>query len=358
MSEFKLVSKNPIVAKIVSGEANREVLDMLLSRQLPFTEEEYLESLVFAMRNDAYKNGALELLKKIPDTNKQLYVERREANHRVVFYVLLEALSWKKESIIAKVIHNQALPPDFLVKIAQKGNPAMLEMLLENQIKLIAYPEVMTAMELNPDISNFILGRIKEIRDFYFDKDNAEDIPVEDVMDDLKETLTQEQETAAQEGENEDEEDLDSLEGLEEVEEKALTLLQEINGMSISERIKLAFSGTKTHRMVLIKDSNKMVSLSVVESPKLSIDEVTQIVKNKSLPSEIIAKVSRNREWTKNYPIVLELVQNPKTPVKDALTFIKKLHFRDLRALTRNKNINPVIRNLAVNFFAQKGGNK
>ena len=358
MTQTNLVSRNPIVSKIVSGEANEEVMQMLLSRQLPFTEEEYLESLVFAMRTESWKNQALEQLKKIPESNKILYVERREANHRVVFYILLEAINWKKIAIITKIVHNQMLPSEFLVKIAEKGSDNMLELLLENQIKLIAYPEVMEAMEKNPAVSNFILGRIQEIRDFYFNKDNAEDIQAEEVLDDLKETLIQEKEAEKEESGEQEDEDLDSLEGLEGVEQKAITLLQEINGMSISERIKLAFSGSKTHRMILIKDSNKMVSLAVVESPKLSIDEVTQIVKNKSLPSEIIAKVAKNREWTKNYPIVLELVQNPKTPIKSALAFIKQLHFRDLKSLTRNKNINPVVRNLALNFFTQKGGNK
>jgi hypothetical protein len=50
------------------------------------------------------------------------------------------------------------------------------------------------------------------------------------------------------------------------------------------------------------------------------------------------------------------LVHNPKTPVKDALSFVKKLHIRDLQSVSRDKNINPVVRQLAINFYKQKTG--
>jgi hypothetical protein len=356
----QLISRNPIVIKIAEGSATDEVLEMLVHKQLPLTEEESLESLVFAMKTEGFKTQALELLKHISDSTKSSYVDKREASHRVAFYILLEALNWKKDSAIAKIIKNQIFPADFLVRIAQRGDPEMLEMLLENQIKLIAYPEIMEAMTKNPKITKFVLGRIQEIREYYLEQNIAEEIPAEEVLDEIKETLLKEQENnpdaLSQDDESDVEEDLDSLEGLEEVEQKALTTLQEINNMNIAERIKLAFNGNKTHRMILIKDTNKMVSLAVIESPKLSIDEVTQILKNKSIAGEIIGKIARNREWTKNYPVILELVQNPKTPVKDALSYIKKLHYRDLRQLTRNKNVSPVIRNLAFNYFSQKSG--
>lgn len=369
MNEIRIVSKNPIVKKIADSDAKEDILEMLVARQLPFTEEEYLESLVFAMKTEAFKSKALEHLKEIKDGTKTSYVEKSGANHRVAFYVLLESLNWNKPAVVAKIIHNQAFPVEFLLKIAEKGSEAMLEMLLDNQIKMIAYPEIMDDIEKNPHCTNFIKGRIKELREYYLIGAKAEEIPAEEVMEDIKEVLTMEQEAAnkqqtqdtaeAEEDSNledEDEDFDDDLDSLEDMEEKALTTLQEINQMNVSERIKLALSGTKTHRMILIKDPNKMVSLAVMESPKLSIDEVAVLAKNKSLAGELITKIANKREWTKNYPIMLELVQHPKTPVKQALSFVKKLHYRDLRMLTRNKNVNPVVRTLAVNYFTQKSG--
>lgn len=343
-----IVSRNSLVQQIADGTAKIELIEMTLQKQMPFTEEEYLESLVFLLRDEKHKISAVGLLKGISETVKATYVDKPEANHRVAYYVMVEALNMKNQTIISKVIRNQSLPYEFLLKIAQHGDVAMLEALLDNQIKLIAYPEIMIEIEKNPNASNFIKGRIKEIREFYLENAEVEEIPEEAVLDDVKELMTLEPE------DEEEEEDEPLL--LEQVEEKTLTTLQEINNMTISERLKLALTGTKTQRMILIKDSNRMVANAVVESPKIGVDEVALLARNKSIAGEIIAKIAKKREWTKNYIVIFELVHNPKTPIKDALAFVKKLHLRDLHSVSRDKNINPVVRQLALNFHRQKTG--
>lgn len=343
-----LVSKNPLVQKIAEGKANEELLDLLFSKQLPFTEEEYLESLVFMVKNEKLKEKSIKILRKIPESVKTNYIEKNQANHRVAYYIVLEALGKKNLSIITKVVHNQSLPYEFLLKIAEKGDLSMLDALLDNQIKLIAYPQIMDVMELSPEISNYIKGKIHEIREFYLKAEAGEEIPLEEVLDDVKEIFA---ESAAEtEGEEEEPEELP----IEKVEEKAMTELQMINKMSVSERIRLALVGNKTQRAILIKDRNKMVMNAVIESPKLGKEEIVLFVRNLSIPGDIISKIANSREWTKNYQIVLGLVQNPKTPVKSALGFIKKLHLRDLQLLVKDRNISPVVRNLAINFYQQK----
>ncbi|MGE5344277.1 MAG: hypothetical protein ACM3SY_22650 [Candidatus Omnitrophota bacterium] len=346
----QLVSHNPIIKKIAEGSAKEDIFDLLIARQLPFTEEEYLEAFVLILKNDAYKAKALEHLKQITESIKFSYIEKHTANPRVAFFVLLEALQTKNTRIIARMIRNQMFPSDFLLKIAEKGNAPMLEALLDNQIKLIAYPEIMDIMEKNPEASAFIKIKIKETRDYYLNKENVNPIAEADVLEDIKKMLALDQKKPDEPSEETQEQESDDSS----LEKKTLTTLQEINAMSISERIKLAMSGTRTHRMILIKDSNKMVSLAVVESPKLTADEVMLIARNKSIPGDVIEKISRNREWTKNYTIITELVQNPKTPLKDALSFIGRLHIQDLKLLGRDKNVNPVVRQAAFQRFSQK----
>ncbi|MGD2090094.1 MAG: hypothetical protein PVH61_28215 [Candidatus Aminicenantes bacterium] len=354
-TQLKLVSKNPLVRKIAEGEAKQEMLDLLVARQLPFTEEEYLECLVFIITNKDLKSKAVKQLKNIPETTKLSYLEKSEANHRVAYFLVLEALGRQNNKIIARVIHNQALPEEFLRKIAEKGEASMLEMLLDNQIKLIAYPEIMDIMEKNPGINNFVKGKIQEIREFYLQDDTAEEIPEEEVLEDVKKVIVQEQQEGKETGKEEDvEEELSDLEDLAGVKERTLTTLQEINSLGISDRIKLALTGDKTQRMILIKDSNKMVSLAVLESPKITTDEIIILARNKSIASELIGRIAKNREWIKNYSIIAELVQNPKTPVKSALSFVNRLHNRDLKLLGVNKNTSPVIREFAANLFSQR----
>jgi len=360
MTQLKLVSRNPIVKKIAAGEAKPEMLDLLITRQMPFTEEEYLESLVFLIANENLKSRALEQLKNIAETTKLSYIEKSEANHRVVYFLLQEAFDQRNNKIIARVIRNQALPVEFLMKIAEKGGASMLEMLLDNQIKLIAYPEIMEIMEKNPGISNFIKGKIQELREFYLEKDTGEEIPAEEVLEDLKEVFVQEQREQLPEGKEtgkegeEVGEEAGAVADLAVVKEKTLTTLEEINKMCVSERLKLALTGSKTQRMILIKDPNKIVSLAVLESPKISADEIIILAKNKSIDSDIIGRISRNREWIKNYSIIAELVQNPKTPVQKALSFVNRLHNMDLKLLSFNRNTSPVIREFAANLFSER----
>lgn len=357
------VSKNPIIKKIVDLEAKDEILELFTSHNLPLTEEEYLEGLVYVLKSERYKDRAMEQLKQVGESTKINYVERIAANHRVAYFILLEALNQKNSKVVSKIIRNQAFPHEFLEKIAEKGDCQMLEALLDNQIKLIAFPEIMDILEKNPEANNFIKGKIQEIREFYLENQKVEVIPAEIVIDDIKEIAKKSEKTSTKSESEETEEDENDEKGEEDddilnIEKKALNVLQEINNMNISDRIKLAITGTRTHRMILIKDSNKMVSLAVIESPKLTIDEVLLVCRNKSIAGDIIAKVSRNRDWIKNYAVVLELIQNPKTPIKDALSFINRLHIQDLKLIGKDKNVNPVVRQVAFNLYAQKNTSK
>jgi hypothetical protein len=340
----EIISKNPLVHKIIAGEAKGELIEMLLSRQLPFTEVEYLESLVFLQEQEYLKSRAKDILNGLSEATKENYVDRSFANEKVVHFVLTEALELNQPNIIGKIVRNQSMPHQFLVEIGERGDGPMLEILLENQIKLIAYPEILDAMDRNPTASNYIKSKTREIRDFYLSEEKGAEIKKEDVIEEIKEIFS---------GEREEDEPTEEIPA-ELIEERTVTMLQRINEMSVSERIKMALTGDRTERMILIKDANKMVSSAVIQSPKVTEDEVVLIVRNKSLPGEIIANIARKREWTKNYIIMLELLQNPKTPVKDALGFIKRLHLRDLKQLSRDKNISPVVRQLAVNIQREK----
>jgi hypothetical protein len=341
----ELISKNPLVTKIISGKVDSEVYDMLFAKQLPFTDEEYLESLVFLLKKEELKTAALKILKTVPEQTKIQYAEKKQANHRVVYYILVEALSTENLDQIAKIIQNQSLPIDFLIKIAELGKTAMLEMLIENQIKLIAYPNILDVMEKNSQINNFTKGKIQEIRDFYLKEEKAALISEDDIIDNIQDMVQKDEE------EHEDESDEITIE---EAQEKIFTTLERINELTVPERIKLALTGTRTERMILIKDTNKLVALAVLESPKLSEDEILLTLRDRSISQEIIAKIANNRELSKNYTMILEMVQNPKTPLKKALGMVKKLHLKDLKHLTFDKNIHYVVRNVAANLYKEK----
>ncbi|MDD8013040.1 MAG: hypothetical protein PHX05_06155 [Acidobacteriota bacterium] len=336
-----MVSKNPLVQKIAGGGIGRELLQYLLDRHLAFTDEEYLESLVFVLSDPGAEKRAREMLGLIPPPVKLQYVQKRDADLKVADFILQEALDSGDAAILSLIIQNQGYPAEFLLRIAAQGGSAVLESMLENQVRLIAFPEIMERMEANPACNPYIRGRVKELRDFYLQPKAAEAIPETEIIEELATIAAEEKKKDPQ---------LD----VEQVKKDALTSLQRINLMGVSERVRLALTGNKTDRLVLIKDANKIVQAAVLDSPKMADDEVLIHVRNLSLPGEIIGKIANNREWTKNYTIVLALVENPKTPVNRALGFVKQLHDRDLKLLARDRNVSPVIRVLAQNLEKQK----
>jgi len=336
-----IISKNPLVLKFADGTANDELLQYLTQKKLAFTDEEYLESLVFVLPRPAFHDQAVSMLGAIPVSVRENYVQKKEAHPQVAEFILQEALLADHSSTLALIIQNQSLPTEFMLRIAIHGKAAALELLLENQVRMIAYPEIMEKIELNPECGPFIQGKITELRDFYFRPQTVEAIPEKEVLDDLAKMAGQEMEQ-------------DKELGMAAIQHRTMTALQRINRMTIAQRIQLALTGDKTERLILIKDSNRMVQLAVIESPKMADDEVLIHTRNLSLSGELIAKIANNREWTKNYTIILALVQNPKTPIHRAISFIKQLHSRDLKALIQDRNVNPVIRNLAGNLQKEK----
>ncbi|HSP81011.1 MAG TPA: hypothetical protein VLQ93_20985, partial [Myxococcaceae bacterium] len=61
-------------------------------------------------------------------------------------------------------------------------------------------------------------------------------------------------------------------------------------------------------RSILIRDSNKLVCTAVIRSPRITDGEVLSCASNKAVNEEVLRIIYGNREWTKNYQIMLALL--------------------------------------------------
>ncbi len=124
--------------------------------------------------------------------------------------------------------------------------------------------------------------------------------------------------------------------------------------MSVSEKIKLALLGNKEARAILIRDSNKMVSASVVKSPKVQNDEIVKIAQMRNVPDEVLRIVATNKDWTKSYAVKKALVENPKTPVQTSFSFLSLLRDSDIKSIARSKNVPSSVAAQAKRLVQQK----
>jgi len=129
----------------------------------------------------------------------------------------------------------------------------------------------------------------------------------------------------------------------EELDEESANLFALINEMSIAEKIKLALFGNKLARGVLVRDSNRQVSLVVLQNNRLTEGEVVEFAKNSNLDEQIHRNIASNSTWMKNYDMKLAVVTNPKVPIDISMKYVKFLNDRDLKKLSRSKNIPSVI---------------
>ncbi len=128
---------------------------------------------------------------------------------------------------------------------------------------------------------------------------------------------------------------------------RAQGILQRIQKLSVSEKIHLALRGGKEVRTILLRDPSKEVVTTVLENPKITEGEIELAAKSRSTHDEVLRKITKKREWMKNYGIIFALVTNPKTPPGIAIPLVSSLRTKDLAILEKNKNVTEGVRAIA-----------
>ena len=140
-------------------------------------------------------------------------------------------------------------------------------------------------------------------------------------------------------------------------EEQYQSKYQMAQNLGVSEKIKMALTGDKEWRSILIKDSNKLVSGSVMKNPRITDNEVLNIAKSTAMNDDIMRSICMNKEWVKVYPIRKALVENSKTPLPFALRFMSTLGEKDIAALGKSKSVSSVISTQAKRMLLSKKKN-
>ena len=139
---------------------------------------------------------------------------------------------------------------------------------------------------------------------------------------------------------------------------KRQTLLQQISKMTVSQRVQFAIKGGSEARRTLIRDSNKVVQRSVLQSPRLTEQDVESFAAMANLTDEILRLIAGNRAFRKNYVVVRNLMNNPKTPLDVSLHMLPLLNAVDLKKLGMNKNVPETLRTTAAKLMRTRADQK
>ena len=109
--------------------------------------------------------------------------------------------------------------------------------------------------------------------------------------------------------------------------------------LKIFEKIRLATIGNAYCRQVLIRDTNRLVAMSVVRSPSISDMEIVAAASNRAVCDDVIRFIANSREHTKDYAVKQALVNNPKCPLASSLRLLSFLRPDDLKSISRSRNV-------------------
>jgi len=209
---------------------------------------------------------------------------------------------------------NKTCPPEFLVPLVPYFSASIVQHLLEELDRVTAHAQLAQLLEN----SGFVTPEQKR------------------ALEDFRSTAIDEGHLAEAAAEAEPDTN------------KRQTLLQQISHMTVAQRVQYAMKGSSEVRRTLIRDANKVVQRSVLQSPRLTDQEVEAFASMANLTDEILRLIANNRNFRKNYIVVRNLINNPKTPLDVTLHMLPILNPVDLKKLTMNKNVPETLRSTAI----------
>lgn len=110
--------------------------------------------------------------------------------------------------------------------------------------------------------------------------------------------------------------------------------------MGMDDKINLALSGGREHRMALAMDGNKAVHHYLLKNAKITLDEVAFMARLPSLNPDVLDKIAENPAYTQNPTVTKALVYNPRTPIRTAIRLLDRLPKSEVMNLAKRVSMN------------------
>jgi hypothetical protein len=253
------------------------------------------------------------------------------------------------EAHCEKLALNNATDDSTIAWLATLPHSRVVDIISQNQERMLRHEEIVDSLGANPLTGRAVIERILSflgLEERQVTEDTEDELAEKDAEAAVLEMLGGDMADIARLLATETEVDDDAVEG---------SLFAAVQSMSVMQKIKLARIGGKEARSLLVRDRNRIVSSSVLASPKLTETEVVTFAQSRSIGDELLRIIANNRDWTKNYQIKLALASNPKTPPQQAIKFLNFLQDKDLRMLVKSKDVPSNISAHARRILTKKG---
>lgn len=333
-------SQASLLEQVRSG-GNRQLQMLAASGLLPLPPEQLIPVQVdLAQGGDADLAGtARETLKATDPRVVASFLEKEAGEPALAFFAAESSHFFVLETILRR----RDVPRRLLVALARRIPPDLQEVLILRQDAIVEAPEILEALEQNPELTVYVGRRITEYRDHLLPQARTrqapEAVPGEMTDEELEAAMAAVRELP--------------VEGEVETERTGLSEGQ-IRMLPIPARLKLTRGAPRTLRTLLLRDTNPQVAVAVLINNNLSDQEAEQTASSRAVVDEVLEAIAKRRDWVSRYNIARALLFNPKTPVATTMKLVPRLSVRDLRDLSRDKNVPDAIRSTALRLYRIK----
>jgi hypothetical protein len=344
----------PAVASLLRGATPAKL--MAVRGMAPLRPAELLIA-AYQLSFDAdagVKSAASAAPASLPD--KIILAPLGEALPPQVLHFFAEHMPVTRHQALEKILYNPATADETFVLFAKNLDERWLEIIFQNEVRLLRCPAIVETLYFNKHARMSSVTRalelcarnhvrpegipgFAEIVSAINDDPNA---TVPSAADEVFSAVLSQAESVALEPASLDlaaTSEIPHAEPAEEKKKKGSASFIKFDELKIFEKIRLATIGNAYCRSVLIRDSNRLVAMSVIRSPSISDMEVVAAAANRAVCDDVIRFISNSREYTKDYAVKQALVNNPKCPLASSLRLLSFLRPDDLKSLARSRNV-------------------
>jgi hypothetical protein len=392
---------NPVVEAIVNGSAPQPARLAAARGLLPLPQNDLLEVLVALSRSDEAEIAEAATATLETQMPEDLLMAAKADDTTPDVLSFLAAVAKGDKPLYEAVILNRLTPDQAIAEFAARtGDASLLELIAMNQQRLVRTPTIIEAILANSARTPEAERRARETKREFFEKERGARQIAEELRARGKSAAAEFFESAeltgsmsvddawilAQHIEVSDAELDDSWlpseryedliaetpeealaniqriiesEQLErgEISAEKVSLIRKIMFMSARDRVKLAMKGDREARSILIRDTNRVVSTAVINNPRITDQEVENIAAMRTVADEVLRIIALNRQWARSYPIIHNLSRNPRTPIPTVIGILPRIHTKDLKGLSQNRNVSEAVRRQATRLTqAREGG--
>ncbi len=393
-------SSNPAVKAIIEGTAPRQAQLAAASGLLPLAQSDLLEVLValHQAQDPEIAEAASETLES--QQSEDLLAAARSDDTSTSVLDFLATFRKVDRPIHEAVILNTHTSDQAIADLASAtADSSLLELIAINQQRLVRSPNIIDAILGNSDRSADAERRARETKKEFFEKERGAQQIAQELRArgrtaaaeffetaELTEGLTVEDAWLIAEHIEVSDADLDNswlpseryeelatetteehaanfkrvveYERLEEgdIPDERVSLIRRIMFMNARDRMKLAMKGDREARSILIRDSNKIVATAVINNPRVTDQEVENIAAMRTVADEVLRLIALSRGWARSYPIIHNLVRNPRTPIPTVVGILPRIRSKDLQNLSQNRNVSEAVRRQAVRLSQTRSG--